>query len=182
MPKKDYKRNNHHGMPLFTDPYYGGRVEELEDGMEEIHGRLDFFEDRLDGFDGKLEEILRACQGTKKETPAAKTVDPAPEPKPEPVKTAKQPEPAPEPKPEPKPATKMTEPKPEPVPSKESWPRVGYAYIWWDAQNRVWVPCTDIWAAKQAGNGVYHPVWAWLDESHRLVRFLTKEEIMRYCP
>lgn len=195
MPKTEYNSNstpsNDRGtIPLFKRPYDGGRITRLEDDVDAIFGRLDGLEGRFDGFDERLEDILRACRGKEssknEDVKAAVAKGVATPPPPPPVtpevkqvaanvdaKTAVQSQSASEP---------VAQPQPQPAPTKNGWPRVGYAYIWWDAQNRVWVPCTNIWAAKQAGNGVYHPKWAWLDEQHRLVRFLTKEEIVRYCP
>lgn len=206
MPKKNYNNNvtprseNAERIPLFKRPYDGGRVTALEGDVQEIFDRLDGVEDRFDGLDDRLEEILQACQGTSTAAPegaaaatpplsprakkAAGSATPPPPPPPAPsgvkqqvaagVKDAMQSQPKPQPQPQPVPRGGVT--------INGVVARPGYAYIWWDAQNRVWVPCTDIWAAKQAGNGVYHPKWAWLDAQGRIVRFLTNEEIIRYAP
>lgn len=190
MPKKNYNNNvsrseNAERIPLFKRPYDGGRITALEGDVNDIFDRIEGLEGRFDGLDDRL-EILRACQGKGDGThKGAGAATPPPPPPPAPsgvkqqvaagVKDAMQSQPKPQPQSQP-----TTESKP--APAKDGWPKVGYAYVWWDSQNRVWVPCTDIWAAKQAGNGVYHPKWAWLDAQHRLVRFLTQEEIVRYCP
>ena len=191
MPKKNYTNNvtprseNAERIPLFKRPYDGGRVTALEGDVNDIFDRLEGLEGRFDGFDDRLEEILRACQGKGDGThKGAGAATPPPPPPPAPsgvkqqvaagVKDVMQSQPKPQPQPQPVPRGGVT--------INGVVARPGYAYVWWDAQNRVWVPCTDIWAAKQAGNGVYHPKWAWLDDQHRLVRFLTQEEIVRYCP
>lgn len=209
MPKKNYNpthtpvtsESRPERIPLFKRPYDGGRVTALEGDVREIFDRLDGVEDRFDGLDDRLEEILRACQGTSTAAPegAAAATPPLPPRAKKTVGSATPPPPPPAPSgvkqqvaAEVESAVRV-QPEPKPQPKPESQPRggvtingvvarPGYAYVWWDAQNRVWVPCTDIWAAKQGGNGVYHPKWAWLDAQGRIVRFLTADEIVRYCP
>ena len=57
----------------------------------------------------------------------------------------------------------------------------GYAYKYWDASRRLWLPTTDIWAAKQAGNGVYEPMWVWYKKG-QIHHVMDKEEIRKYVP
>ena len=55
-------------------------------------------------------------------------------------------------------------------------------YKFWDHQKQVWgFPKHDLFAAKAAGNGVWEPVWVWTVNGE-IDHFLSKEEIIKYCP
>lgn len=58
---------------------------------------------------------------------------------------------------------------------------IGYAYKYWVPSCRTWFITADIWAAKQASNGLYNPIWA-LYKDGAIDHELTAEEIQQYCP
>ena len=102
-------------------------------------------------------------------TPAPKKPDPAPAP-------ASAPAPAPAPDPAPASATTVSA-----AFAAGNWTGPGYAFKYWDAEKRFWFIKSDIWAAKQAGNGIYEPVWVWYEKG-QIRRLLDKDEIERYAP
>ena len=108
---------------------------------------------------------------------------PASAPAAAPVTTA--PAPAPTPAPASAPATAPASTPALVVPTSASVPVVldgpGYAFKYWDAEKRLWFIKADIWAAKQAGNGVYEPVWVWYEKG-QIRRLLDADEIERYTP
>ena len=57
----------------------------------------------------------------------------------------------------------------------------GYAYLYWSAKYRRWGIKTDLWAAKQAGNGVYEPIWVWYKDG-KIDHILSEDEIKKYTP
>ena len=58
----------------------------------------------------------------------------------------------------------------------------GYAFKYWNAQARIWGMKTDLWSARQAGNGIYSPVWVWYRPDGTVDHVLSIEEIEKYCP
>lgn len=57
----------------------------------------------------------------------------------------------------------------------------GYAYKYWDYKSRTWCLSVNIWAAKQASNGVYTPVWVWY-KNGVIDHILSEEELRKYAP
>lgn len=80
------------------------------------------------------------------------------------------------------PAPAITNPAPQPV-AQSGAPRngPGYAYKYWDHKTRTWGLKADLWAAKQASNGMYTIVWVWYDNDV-IHHFLSDEEIKQYTP
>ncbi len=76
------------------------------------------------------------------------------------------------------PAPAITNPASQPVAPRNG---PGYAYKYWDYKTHTWGLKADLWAAKQASNGMYVIVWAWYDNDviHHL---LSDEEIKQYTP
>ena len=86
--------------------------------------------------------------------------------------------------------TPIEEPEPEPVvaPAPVSEPSgtdgvngVGKAYRYWNAITRTWKLSSDIWAAKQASNGVYDIIWV-MYKNGSIDHILSEEEIRAYTP
>ncbi len=57
----------------------------------------------------------------------------------------------------------------------------GYAYTYWDYEAGCRQLTSNIWAAKQAGNGTYEIVWAYY-RNDVIDHLLSKEEIKKYIP
>ena len=59
---------------------------------------------------------------------------------------------------------------------------IGKAYRYWHAESRTWRLSADIWAAKQASNGLYDIVWVMYHPGGHIDHLLSEEEIQRYTP
>lgn len=57
----------------------------------------------------------------------------------------------------------------------------GHVYKYWNWQKGKWQFTTDLWAANQAGNGVFDILWGWY-QNGVLDHILSDEEIEQYCP
>ena len=82
-------------------------------------------------------------------------------------------------------ASDATQPEAEPQPQYTKYPLTNgptRMYKFWDHQKKLWgFPKHDLFAAKAAGNGVWEPVWVWTVNGE-IDHFLSKEEIIKYCP
>ncbi len=59
----------------------------------------------------------------------------------------------------------------------------GIAYVYWDYTSKRWRgPVASLFAAKQAGNGVWEPRWYWFNADGSIDHQLSADEIERYCP
>ncbi len=59
----------------------------------------------------------------------------------------------------------------------------GMAYVYWDYTSKRWRgPVASLFAAKQAGNGVWEPRWYWFKADGSIDHQLSTDEIERYCP
>ena len=65
------------------------------------------------------------------------------------------------------------------VPFRANGP--GRAYKYWDYKTKTYGLKSDLWAAKQAGNGEYTPIWVWYVDGN-IDHILDKEEIKKYTP
>ena len=63
--------------------------------------------------------------------------------------------------------------------AKKNGPSYGFKY--WDHQHKCWGLSTNLWAAKQMGNGIYEPIWAWY-VNDCIDHIMSPEEIKQYCP
>ena len=81
-----------------------------------------------------------------------------------------------EPEPQPDDPTPVSEPS-----GTEGTDGIGKAYKYWNAQSRTWRLSSDIWAAKQASNGIYDIIWV-MYRNGSIDHILSEEEIRAYTP
>lgn len=57
----------------------------------------------------------------------------------------------------------------------------GYAYKYWVAESNTYGITRDIFAAKQASNGAYDPIWVWYKDG-KIDHALSIDELRKYAP
>ena len=136
-------------------------------GFNAVNGRLDTLEQRVT----KLEGGVSPCETTE---PAKPEVGPEPDPVIEEINKNLQ-------------ISIEADQTPEIEFAKDRIPvtgvhdGLGYGFRYWDYAAKTYRLVSNIFAAKQASNGAYDPVWCWY-ENGAINHELTPEEILEYCP